>query len=117
MWPVFVISSAIPTPAERSGHSYSSLQLNQETYRSHLMLSRAPKATSWSQDSGGGKSDMRKGEKTRHDIIRKAAPLFNQKGYESAALSDLMQATGLEKGLLSEKCNQRSAGNGSRAQQ
>jgi TetR/AcrR family transcriptional repressor of nem operon len=41
---------------------------------------------------------MRKGEKTRHDIIRKAAPLFNEKGYEGAALSDLMQATGLEKG-------------------
>jgi TetR/AcrR family transcriptional regulator, transcriptional repressor for nem operon len=41
---------------------------------------------------------MRKGEQTRHEIIRKAAPLFNQKGYEGAALSDLMQATGLEKG-------------------
>ena len=41
---------------------------------------------------------MRKGEQTRRDIIRKAAPLFNQKGYEGAALSDLMQATGLEKG-------------------
>jgi TetR/AcrR family transcriptional regulator, transcriptional repressor for nem operon len=41
---------------------------------------------------------MRKGEQTRQEIIRKAAPLFNQKGYEGAALSDLMQATGLEKG-------------------
>jgi TetR/AcrR family transcriptional regulator, transcriptional repressor for nem operon len=41
---------------------------------------------------------MRKGEQTRHEIIRKAAPLFNQRGYEGAALSDLMQATGLEKG-------------------
>jgi TetR/AcrR family transcriptional regulator, transcriptional repressor for nem operon len=41
---------------------------------------------------------MRKGEQTRRDIIRKAAPIFNQKGYEGAALSDLMQATGLEKG-------------------
>src|ERR1700758_5813990 len=42
--------------------------------------------------------NMRKGEQTRHEIIRKAAPIFNQKGYEGAALSDLMQATGLEKG-------------------
>ena len=41
---------------------------------------------------------MRKGEQTRHDIIRKAAPIFNQRGYDGAALSDLMRATGLEKG-------------------
>ena len=41
---------------------------------------------------------MRKGEETRQEIIRKAAPIFNQKGYEGAALSDLMRATGLEKG-------------------
>ena len=41
---------------------------------------------------------MRKGEQTRREIIRKAAPIFNQKGYEGAALSDLMRATGLEKG-------------------
>ena len=41
---------------------------------------------------------MRKGERTRQEIIRKAAPIFNQKGYEGAALSDLMAATGLEKG-------------------
>ncbi len=41
---------------------------------------------------------MRKGEQTRRKIIRKAAPIFNQKGYDGAALSDLMEATGLEKG-------------------
>jgi TetR/AcrR family transcriptional regulator, transcriptional repressor for nem operon len=41
---------------------------------------------------------MRKGEQTRREIIRKAAPIFNQKGYDGAALSDLMKATGLEKG-------------------
>ncbi len=41
---------------------------------------------------------MRKGEQTRQEIIRKAAPIFNQRGYEGAALSDLMRATGLEKG-------------------
>jgi TetR/AcrR family transcriptional repressor of nem operon len=41
---------------------------------------------------------MRKGEHTRREIIRKAAPIFNHKGYEGAALSDLMRATGLEKG-------------------
>jgi TetR/AcrR family transcriptional repressor of nem operon len=41
---------------------------------------------------------MRKGEETRQEIIRKAAPIFNQQGFEGAALSDLMQATGLEKG-------------------
>src|ERR1700675_2894591 len=41
---------------------------------------------------------MRKGEQTRQEIIRKAAPIFNQRGYEGAAMSDLMRATGLEKG-------------------
>lgn len=41
---------------------------------------------------------MRKGEQTRQEIIRKAAPLFNERGYDGAALSDLMKATGLEKG-------------------
>ncbi len=41
---------------------------------------------------------MRKGEQTRLQIIHKAAPIFNQKGFDGAALSDLMRATGLEKG-------------------
>jgi TetR/AcrR family transcriptional regulator, transcriptional repressor for nem operon len=41
---------------------------------------------------------MSKGEQTRQEIVRKAAPIFNQKGYDGAALSDLMRATGLEKG-------------------
>jgi TetR/AcrR family transcriptional regulator, transcriptional repressor for nem operon len=41
---------------------------------------------------------MRKGEQTRRGIIREAAPIFNQHGYEGTALSDLMKATGLEKG-------------------
>src|SRR5229473_2471351 len=31
---------------------------------------------------------MRKGEQTRQEIIRKAAPIFNQRGYDGAALSD-----------------------------
>jgi TetR/AcrR family transcriptional regulator, transcriptional repressor for nem operon len=41
---------------------------------------------------------MSKGEQTRKQIIRKAAPIFNQRGFAGAALSDLMNATGLEKG-------------------
>ena len=41
---------------------------------------------------------VRKGEQTRQEIIRNAAPVFNQKGYEGAALSDLMEPAGLEKG-------------------
>ena len=41
---------------------------------------------------------MRKGERTRREIIRKAAPIFNQRGFSGAALSALMRATGLEKG-------------------
>jgi TetR/AcrR family transcriptional repressor of nem operon len=41
---------------------------------------------------------MKKGERTRREIVRKAAPLFNAKGYEGTTLSDLMQATSLQKG-------------------
>lgn len=41
---------------------------------------------------------MRKGEATRQEIIRQAAPIFNRKGFDGAAMSDLMRATGLEKG-------------------
>ena len=41
---------------------------------------------------------MTKGEQTRREIVEKAAPLFNQKGYEGTSLSDLMSVTGLQKG-------------------
>lgn len=39
-----------------------------------------------------------KGQNTRREIIQKAAPLFNKKGYEGTSLSHLMDATGLQKG-------------------
>jgi TetR/AcrR family transcriptional repressor of nem operon len=39
-----------------------------------------------------------KGDETRERIIARAAPLFNQRGYAGAAMSDIMAATGLEKG-------------------
>ena len=42
--------------------------------------------------------EVTKGEQTRREIVRKSAPLFNQKGYEGTSLSDLMEATGLQKG-------------------
>lgn len=41
---------------------------------------------------------MRKGEQTREHIIEQAAGLFNQKGFAGASLSDIMEATGLQKG-------------------
>src|SRR5260370_4915405 len=53
---------------------------------------------SWLLYSWYRSANMRKGEQTRREIIRKAAPIFNQKGYDGAALSDFMRATGLEKG-------------------
>src|ERR1700720_2160507 len=56
----------------------------------------ASRRSAESTSRGGG--SVRKGEATRQDIIRKAAPIFNRKGYSGAALSDLMRATGLEKG-------------------
>ncbi len=43
-------------------------------------------------------SRIGKGKMTREMIIAKAAALFNSRGYFGASMSDLMQATGLEKG-------------------
>jgi TetR/AcrR family transcriptional repressor of nem operon len=57
--------------------------MQEATTRSHLLI---------------GLGGEPKGEHTRQEIIRKAAPIFNQRGYDGAALSDLMKATGLEKG-------------------
>ncbi len=48
--------------------------------------------------AGRRETHVTKGEQTRNDIVRKSAPLFNQKGYEGTSLSDLMEATGLQKG-------------------
>src|SRR3989454_92064 len=71
--------------------------MHKGTGRSHLISGTMQVATSWSQ-SWFRETEMRKGEQTRQEIIREAAPIFNQRGYEGAALSDLMKATGLEKG-------------------
>jgi len=43
---------------------------------------------------------MTKGEQTRQRIVAKAADLFNTNGYEGISMSDVMDATGLEKGGL-----------------
>src|SRR5215469_10377424 len=41
---------------------------------------------------------MPKGQKTRERIVAEAASLFNQRGFEGSSMSELMEATGLEKG-------------------
>jgi TetR/AcrR family transcriptional repressor of nem operon len=41
---------------------------------------------------------MRTGEQTRENIVRQAAALFNRQGFAGASMSDIMQATGLQKG-------------------
>jgi TetR/AcrR family transcriptional regulator, transcriptional repressor for nem operon len=40
----------------------------------------------------------KKGDQTRQRIIEKAAQVFNRRGFAGASISDLMEATGLEKG-------------------
>ncbi|HLY28970.1 MAG TPA: TetR/AcrR family transcriptional regulator [Aggregatilineales bacterium] len=42
--------------------------------------------------------DQTKGERTREAILERAVELFNRKGYSGASLSDIMEATGLQKG-------------------
>jgi len=39
-----------------------------------------------------------KGDQTRQRVIQKAAEVFNRRGFAGASISDLMEATGLEKG-------------------
>jgi AcrR family transcriptional regulator len=41
-----------------------------------------------------------KAERTRQYILEKAAPLFNQKGFDGTSLADLEKVTGLTKGAL-----------------
>jgi TetR/AcrR family transcriptional regulator, transcriptional repressor for nem operon len=48
--------------------------------------------------SGWTEEGMTKGERTRREIVQNAALLFNTRGYEGTSLSDLMAATGLQKG-------------------
>src|SRR5580692_5567248 len=69
-----------------------------ETVRSHKLYAILSVETGRSLRASRRNSGMRKGEQTRQEIIHKAAPLFNQRGFDGAALSDLMRATGLEKG-------------------
>lgn len=46
----------------------------------------------------GEETAMTKGERTRQHIIEAAAPIFNQRGYNGCSISEIMEATGLEKG-------------------
>ena len=39
-----------------------------------------------------------KGEQTRRNIVEQAAQIFNRRGYDGSSLSQLMEATGLQKG-------------------
>ncbi|MDN7240622.1 TetR/AcrR family transcriptional regulator [Planococcus sp. N028] len=41
---------------------------------------------------------MNKGQRTKLNIIEKSSTLFNQHGYKSTSLSDIMAVTGLKKG-------------------
>src|SRR4028119_1173359 len=46
----------------------------------------------------GRKVWMSKGEETKEKILKQAAELFNQQGYASSSISDIMRVTGLQKG-------------------
>jgi TetR/AcrR family transcriptional repressor of nem operon len=43
-------------------------------------------------------NETSKGHKTRERIVAEAANLFYQHGFEGSSMSDVMAATGLEKG-------------------
>jgi TetR/AcrR family transcriptional repressor of nem operon len=41
-----------------------------------------------------------KGERTRSNIVAKAAVIFNQRGYDGSSMQDIVEAVGLEKGSI-----------------
>jgi TetR/AcrR family transcriptional repressor of nem operon len=43
-------------------------------------------------------SGLRKGQVTRRLILERAAPVFNKRGYAGTSMSEVVEATGLEKG-------------------
>lgn len=49
---------------------------------------------------GPKRSGPSKGEKTRRNIVAKAAVLCNQRGYEGCSMHDIIDAVGLEKGSI-----------------
>jgi TetR/AcrR family transcriptional repressor of nem operon len=46
------------------------------------------------------KNQITKGEKSRRNIVAKAAIIFNQRGYEGCSMQDIVEAVGLEKGSI-----------------
>jgi TetR/AcrR family transcriptional repressor of nem operon len=46
------------------------------------------------------RSGLTKGEKTRLNIVAKAAVLFNQRGFEGCSMQNIVEAVGLEKGSI-----------------
>src|SRR5438132_958090 len=63
----------------------------EETVRSHLFYAKIRERDQSVPLPARKYGDaMTKGEQTRRQIVQKAAPLFNRKGYEGTSLSDLM---------------------------
>src|SRR5690606_3252465 len=52
----------------------------------------------WPTNEPANGDVMSKGERTREQVIEKAAALFNRVGYQATSISDVMHATGLQKG-------------------
>src|SRR2546421_9705258 len=83
----------VPKPAARSGRAAGHvdsgrLGAHNETERSVFEEGRMSTTT----------PRLRKGEATRRLILERAAPVFNQRGYAGASMSELVEATGIEKG-------------------
>jgi TetR/AcrR family transcriptional repressor of nem operon len=46
------------------------------------------------------RTGLTKGEKSRLNIVAKAAVIFNQRGFEGCSMQDIVEAVGLEKGSI-----------------
>ena len=58
----------------------------------------APSSTTTLETTKAPGGRIRKGERTRRRIVERAAPVFNQRGYAGASMSELVAVTGIEKG-------------------
>ena len=46
------------------------------------------------------RTELTKGEKSRQNIVARAAVVFNQRGFEGSSMQDIVEAAGLEKGSI-----------------
>src|SRR5262249_55753872 len=93
--------SAEPPPPRRGRYRTAALPgavSHVTLHRAGCLLIIRPNGRFFGEDPMVTTTRLRKGEATRRLILERAAPVFNQRGYAGASMSELVEATGIEKG-------------------